>query len=348
MGNCFTAAVTNKKILRIFSPMGKHIYILMLPGIPVALVGRATILVPVYHSSVPYPDGSQNLSYEILDVATCNLLHKGKLAISMGASLVWIGISAEGILHAADSEGILFTIDQSYNGVWIPIWSSNKKCEEYLMSYFIIGATKSHVVCITCNTKDNIPTVIPSPEHIYFPFDILICRDENQIIDCMNDSICESEMDYKTEADKNKIFSERFDNYETNDRMKKKLKFSQDTSDQRNFQKCGTVTNCSEKDETNKEFKLQHFNGFLAQKYLSLESNRNVSYMESNTDQPFGEKELISNFYFNDLNSTNNLKMNIIQNPSFNLLNPKTWFGKLENKINERNATNPFLRKHIR
>lgn len=195
MGKCFVAAVTDRRILRIFSLSGVHLAIRMLPGNPVSLTGYNSVLALVYHVCGPDLDGNQYLAYEILDVQKRCLLQSGRVSLSLSSKLVWLGFSQQGILHVADSEGILFALDKNYGGSWLPIWSSRK--EGLSCDFFhVVGVTENSVCGIECDSDENLSMGVNyNPIHTYYQFHLPICSQGNNLRDSMEEKlIC---MQYK-------------------------------------------------------------------------------------------------------------------------------------------------------
>lgn len=70
----------------------------------VSLVGNGDRLAVVTHASSPLPSRDQMLEFMLLNVRTQKRLLTGRLPLSPGSTLTWIGFSEAGSLSSYDSQ----------------------------------------------------------------------------------------------------------------------------------------------------------------------------------------------------------------------------------------------------
>jgi chromosome transmission fidelity protein 4 len=148
-GATFCAAATSARLLRLFSQAGLQTAVLTLGGAPVALAARGHCLAAAWHAAAPTPGGDQCLSYAVHDVTEQRLLHSGALPLSAGASLAWLGFSAEGQLTSVDSLGVLRLRTPEFGGAWVPAFSAaaERKGAENFWVFAVGGGEAQCIVC---------------------------------------------------------------------------------------------------------------------------------------------------------------------------------------------------------
>jgi chromosome transmission fidelity protein 4 len=108
VGDGFAAAATSARLLRLFTPSGLQSFLLTLPGAPVALAAAGGALAAVWHAGPPHAEGeAQNLAFAVYDVPSQSRVAAGPLLLSERSTLTWLGFTADGLLAAADSAGVL-------------------------------------------------------------------------------------------------------------------------------------------------------------------------------------------------------------------------------------------------
>ena len=74
-----------------------------LPGDPVALAAHGNALAAVWHAGPPTEDGTQTLDYAVFELAPLTQASAGRLPLSAGAALAWLGFGEAGQLAAYDT-----------------------------------------------------------------------------------------------------------------------------------------------------------------------------------------------------------------------------------------------------
>lgn len=121
-GEGFVAALTSRRFLRLYSATGLPLCISSLPGHGVALAARGSLLLAVFRPGAEPPaDGDDDfLEYRLLDVSTHVQRSAGRLPLSSGARLRWLGLSAELVPIAIDTEGVVRALLGTGLGAWGP------------------------------------------------------------------------------------------------------------------------------------------------------------------------------------------------------------------------------------
>ncbi|CAL9247968.1 unnamed protein product [Arabidopsis halleri] len=161
-GSGWVAAVTSLNLLRIFSEGGLQKHILSLDGPVVTAVGCKDHLAVVTHVSECLPSNEQVMEFRVFNISKMTQELKGRVALTPGSRLTWIGFSDEGSLSSYDSEGVLRVFTSQYGGSWIPVFSTSKekKQEE---NYWVVGLNTTSLYCIACKYPEIFPQVTPKP-----------------------------------------------------------------------------------------------------------------------------------------------------------------------------------------
>ncbi|CAN8268394.1 unnamed protein product [Cochlearia groenlandica] len=161
-GSDWVAAVTSLNFLRIYTEGGLQKHILSLDGPVVTAVGCKDQLVVVTHVSDCLPSNEQVMEFRIFNISRLTQELKGRVALTPGSRLTWIGFSEEGSLSSYDSEGVLRVFTSQYGGSWIPIFSTSKekKQEE---NYWVVGLNRTSLYCVACKRPELYPQVTPKP-----------------------------------------------------------------------------------------------------------------------------------------------------------------------------------------
>ncbi|XP_047329703.1 protein ENHANCER OF LHP1 1 [Impatiens glandulifera] len=162
LGTSWVAAITSLNYLRIFSHGGLQRHVLSLEGPVVSASGFGDQLMVVTHASPPFSSNDQNLEFRVFNISNATEHVKGKLPLTPGSVLTWIGFSEEGKLCSFDSMGVLRVYTDQYGGSWLPLFSSRKikKPEE---NYWVVGLNSSKLFCVVCKSPDSFPQVFPKP-----------------------------------------------------------------------------------------------------------------------------------------------------------------------------------------
>ncbi|ESQ52565.1 hypothetical protein EUTSA_v10016196mg [Eutrema salsugineum] len=158
----WVAVVTSLNLLHIFSEGGLQKHILSVDGPVVTAVGCRDQLAVVTHVSDCLPSNEQMMEFRVLNIPRMTQELKGRVAITPGSRLTWIGFSEEGCFSSYDSEGVLRVFTSQYGGSWIPVFSTSreKKQEE---NYWVVGLNKTSLYCIACKHPELFPQVTPKP-----------------------------------------------------------------------------------------------------------------------------------------------------------------------------------------
>ncbi|KFK33844.1 hypothetical protein AALP_AA5G067300 [Arabis alpina] len=161
-GSGWVAAVTSLNLLHIFSEGGLQKHILSLDGPVVTAVGCKDQLAVVTHVSDCLPSNEQVMEFRVFNISRMTQHLKGRVALTPGSRLRWIGFSEEGSFSSYDSEGVLRVFTSQYGGSWIPVFSTSreKKQEE---NYWVVGLNATSVYCIACKHPELYPKVTPKP-----------------------------------------------------------------------------------------------------------------------------------------------------------------------------------------
>lgn len=83
---------------------GVEVGLVSLEGAVVTLAAGGSRLAVVWHRALPHDDGEQLLSYAIYDVPSRQRVSGGRLPLSPGTCLTWLGFSQAGLLATYDSK----------------------------------------------------------------------------------------------------------------------------------------------------------------------------------------------------------------------------------------------------
>jgi chromosome transmission fidelity protein 4 len=108
VGKGWTAVMTSRRFVRLFSSGGNQGPLFWLDGEPVTMAGRSRFLAVYFHRGEPLRDGTQQIGYKLIDPTAHRVVASGPVScISAGATLSWVGFSNDGSLMAMDSEGMV-------------------------------------------------------------------------------------------------------------------------------------------------------------------------------------------------------------------------------------------------
>mmetsp|Transcript_118837 Transcript_118837/g.296350 ORF Transcript_118837/g.296350 Transcript_118837/m.296350 type:complete len:667 (+) Transcript_118837:62-2062(+) len=122
-GETFAAALTSRRLLRVYGLSGLPIGVISTPGRSVALAARGQhLLVAIGASGSNQPkDGEDDaLEYWLLDVHSKAQRSAGRLPLSPGSRLRWLGFSAELVPLTIDTLGVVRALFGTGPGSWGP------------------------------------------------------------------------------------------------------------------------------------------------------------------------------------------------------------------------------------
>ncbi|KAF8106737.1 hypothetical protein N665_0134s0022 [Sinapis alba] len=161
-GSGWVAAITSLNLLHIFSEGGLQKHVISLDGPVVTATGCQDQLAVVTHVSDCLPSNEQVMEFRVLNICKMTQQLNGRVALTPGSRLTWIGFSEEGSFSSFDSEGVLRVFSSQYGGSWIPVFSTTKvkKQEE---NYWVVGLNTTSLYCIACKHPEVFPQVTPKP-----------------------------------------------------------------------------------------------------------------------------------------------------------------------------------------
>ena len=157
LGSGWVATVTSLNFLRIFSEGGLQKSVLCLDGPVITAVGHENLLVVATHASSLLPSGDQVLGFEVFRVSGKTRCLSGRLPISPGSHLTWLGFSEEGMLSSYDSEGNLRVFTKEYGGFWIPMFSAARERKSENVNFWMVGLNNTQVFCVACKSPETYP-----------------------------------------------------------------------------------------------------------------------------------------------------------------------------------------------
>jgi hypothetical protein len=121
-GDGFVAALTSKRLLRVYATSALPLGVISMPGRSVALAARGPLLLAVTETGPrAETDVDMALDYRLLDVRTRSERSSGRLPLSPCARLRWLGISAELAPVAVDTFGQVRVLLGTGAGSWGPV-----------------------------------------------------------------------------------------------------------------------------------------------------------------------------------------------------------------------------------
>ncbi|KIY92199.1 WD repeat and HMG-box DNA-binding protein 1 [Monoraphidium neglectum] len=167
-GRSFVAVATSAQLLRIYSPSGRQLAALSLPGPAVALAAAGHALLAAHQAASPCweaPEaGSQRLAYLLLDVARHAQLASGPLPLARGAPLAWLGFSEEGLPAAADGAGVVRLRTAEWGGAWVPVFDARlARSEGGSEVFWPVSISCRELTCVVTSQAAPHPPVQPRP-----------------------------------------------------------------------------------------------------------------------------------------------------------------------------------------
>eukprot|EP01018_Ginkgo_biloba_P014897 Gb_40172 [translate_table: standard] len=138
-------------------------FVLCLDGPVVTAAGHENFLAVATHASNPFLSGEQVLDFALFNVSDKTRNLTGRLPLSPGSHLTWLGFSEEGLLSSYDSKGILRVFTKDYNGCWVPLFSAERERKLESESFWMVGLNSTQFFCVVCKSPDTHPQVNPKP-----------------------------------------------------------------------------------------------------------------------------------------------------------------------------------------
>jgi chromosome transmission fidelity protein 4 len=142
-GRSFVAVATSAHLLRLYSPAGRQLAAVCLPGPPAGLAASGHWLLSAHHASPPIWEGdgsgsgggggaqqqqqraaTQRLAFSLLDAARQAEAASGPLPLGRGAALAWLGFTDEGLPAAYDGAGVMRVRTPEWGGAWAPVFDA--------------------------------------------------------------------------------------------------------------------------------------------------------------------------------------------------------------------------------
>lgn len=163
VGFSWVAASTSLNYLRVFSEGGLQTSVLSLEGPVVTMAGHQELLAVVTHAGSPFSCGQQVINFIVFNVSERTKVMEGRLPLSPGSHLAWLGFSDTGFLSSYDSKGLLRVHSNQYGGCWIPVFSASKEVKSEDESIWMVGLNSTQAMCVVCKIPDKQPQVSPKP-----------------------------------------------------------------------------------------------------------------------------------------------------------------------------------------
>lgn len=119
-GDGFVAALTSKRLLRVYANSALPLGVISVPGNSVALAARGPLLLVVTQDGATLEGEDIALEYRLLDVRSRSQRSAGHLPLSPGARLRWVGLSTELAPIAIDTAGQVRVLLGTGAGSWGP------------------------------------------------------------------------------------------------------------------------------------------------------------------------------------------------------------------------------------
>lgn len=97
------AAGTSRRFVRLYTKNGVTKHIFSVDGAIVSMAAHEQFLIVAYHMGPP-SGTEQCLGFILFDVDNRKMLSKGRLPVSPGSELAWIGFSEDGLPATYDSK----------------------------------------------------------------------------------------------------------------------------------------------------------------------------------------------------------------------------------------------------
>ncbi|CAH2064947.1 unnamed protein product [Thlaspi arvense] len=210
-GSGWVAAVTSLNLLHIFSEGGLQVsslaasyslpckHVISLDGPVVTAVGCKDQLAVVTHVSDCLPSNEQVMEFRVLNIPRMTQHLKGRVALTPGSRLTWIGFSEEGCFSSYDSEGVLRVWTSQYGGSWIPVFSTSKE-KKQVENYWVVGLNTTSLYCIACKHPEIFPQVTPKPILTILDFSLPLASSDLGAASLENEFILKQLRLYETQS----------------------------------------------------------------------------------------------------------------------------------------------------
>lgn len=92
------------------------------------------------------------------DISRQLQLYSGALPLSRGTTLTWLSFSSEGLLAAADSDGVIRLRNHDYGGCWVPVFTASAVRKNAEL-YWPVAVDLRQLMCVQCTATQPTPTV---------------------------------------------------------------------------------------------------------------------------------------------------------------------------------------------
>ncbi|KAL7578377.1 hypothetical protein ACA910_012779 [Epithemia clementina (nom. ined.)] len=166
-GTAWSAVITSRRFLRLFTSGGNQDLILCLSGDPVTIVGRSRLLAVFYHDQQPQMDGTQKLGFLLYDAIANRVIGKGPVScLSPRSSLEWVGFSADLSLMAMDSNGLLsmlISLDSGAGWEWMPVLDTQELRKSESDRFWPISVMDGKLNCVPLKGGVKYPSAARKP-----------------------------------------------------------------------------------------------------------------------------------------------------------------------------------------
>ncbi|EGU12777.1 hypothetical protein RTG_00795 [Rhodotorula toruloides ATCC 204091] len=164
---------TSRGFVRFFSGAGLQKYIWNVGEEVVAMAAGKDWAAVVYRAGA-----GAGLDYSLIDTDTYEVVQQGKVPLSKGATLAWLGFTSDNVIPVMyDSKGLISVLDRSRRprqGRWLPALDTNAlpRKEGKQESYWLVGVTdqQAHVIILKGGEKEpHFPTPLLQEFDLQFP-----------------------------------------------------------------------------------------------------------------------------------------------------------------------------------
>ena len=164
LGDTWCAASTSENLTRVWRFSGLQDMVFANTDPVVSLAGHGQYFAIVTRSGSP-SDSTQHLCYEILNIPERKKLVSGRLPMSKGSELEWLGFDDQGTLMMYESTGKLHGLYSVYGWKWVTLCDTSKldSVKKSNGHHWVIGVSGGQLLTALCVNKTTFPSAFPKP-----------------------------------------------------------------------------------------------------------------------------------------------------------------------------------------